>query len=482
MLLNLNAGAGPLYRRIYDALKAQIGRGRLAPGERLPSSRALAGDLRVSRNTVVLAYDQLAAEGYVAGRTRSRLAVVAAPHTAPRPRPPVAARKPALSVFGQRVVACALPPAGTAPTRPGIRYDFRYARPPVDEFARRLWPRLLAAHARRSPADAFGYAAPAGHAPLREAIAGYLRRARGITCDAGQIVIVNGSQQALDLAARVLLDPGDRVLVEDPGYHGARLAFESLGARPVFAPVDAEGMDVSRVQRQAVRAGLACVTPCHQFPTGVVMPLARRLKLLDWAGRVGAWIIEDDYVSEFRYEGRPIEALHALDRDGRVLYLGSFSKTLFPSLRLAYMVVPPALLQPMLGAKWLADRYSPTLAQDALAALIASGGYERYLRRASGRNARRRAALIAALREHFGERIEIAGQNAGVHLVVWLRELAAARLDGLIARAAKAGVGIYPVAPYYREPPSRAGLLMGYACMSEAEIRAGVRRLASLLG
>ena len=211
------------------------------------------------------------------------------------------------------------------------------------------------------------------------------------------------------------------------------------------------------------------------------MPLERRLALLDWAGRTDAWIVEDDYVSEFRYEGSPLEALQALDRNGRVLYIGTFSKTLFPALRLAYLVLPRALVRPFLAAKWAADRFSPMLAQEALADFIASGQFERYLRRAGSRNAARRRALVTALQQHFGARVEIAGENTGVHLMVWLNDVRPRDLDPLIARAARAGVGIYSIAPYFARPQHRAGLLFGYASLSEAEIRAGIRLLAEIL-
>jgi GntR family transcriptional regulator/MocR family aminotransferase len=254
-----------------------------------------------------------------------------------------------------------------------------------------------------------------------------------------------------------------------------------VGARLLRVPVDADGLDPARLPGGAQRPRLAYVTPCHQFPTGVIMPLERRLALLRWASRVGAWVVEDDYVSEFRYEGHPLEALQSLDRDERAIYLGSFSKTLFPALRVGYLVLPRALVGPVLAAKWAADRFSAPLYQGALADLIASGQFERYLRRAGARNAGRRRALITTLRERFGDRVEIAGENTGVHLVVWLNDVPPRELDGLIARAARAGVGIYPVTPSYAEPPQRPGLLFGYAALSEGEIRAGVRRLAEVL-
>jgi len=481
MLLNLREASGPLHRRVYVALKAKIRTGGLGPATRVPSTRALARDLGVSRNTVMLAYEQLAAEGYLASRHRGATSVadVTPPRPAPGPARPAAERPAPMSAYARRLTD-RLDLAPSLPRR-ALRYDFRYGRPAVDEFPREIWRRLLVAHARRASSDALGYGSPAGHPSVREALSEYLGRARGVVSDPERIVVVNGTQQALDLIARVLLDPGDGAVVEEPHYPGATIPFEAVGARLLRVPVDAGGLDPARLPPAAQRPRLAYVTPCHQFPSGVIMPLERRLALLQWASRVGAWVVEDDYVSEFRYEGRPLEALQSLDRDERAIYMGSFSKTLFPALRVGYLVLPRALVRPFLAAKWAADRFSAPLYQEALAELITSGQFERYLRRAGARNAGRRRALIAALREHFGSRVEIAGENTGVHLVVWLNDVPPRDLGALIARAARAGVGIYPVAPYYAEPPRRAGLLFGYAALAEGEIRAGVRRLAELL-
>jgi GntR family transcriptional regulator/MocR family aminotransferase len=295
------------------------------------------------------------------------------------------------------------------------------------------------------------------------------------------VVIVNGSQQAFDIAARVLLDPGDTVVIEEPHYPGARLPFEAVGARCIGIAVDADGLDTARLPSAGARARLAYVTPCHQFPTGVIMPAARRNALLDWAARTGAWVVEDDYVSELRYDGRPLEALQALDRAGRVIYVGTFSKTLFPALRLAYAVLPRELVKTFVAAKWMNDRYTAMLGQEALTDFITGGHFERYLRRSCTRNAARRRVLIEALEQHLGDRVEIAGENAGVHLVVWLNEVAPRELGGLISRAARAGVGLYPVNPYYARPPRKAGLLLGYAALTEADIRAGIRRFAAAI-
>jgi len=483
MLLNLRGVGGPLYRRVYHALKAMIRAGRLGPAARLPSTRALARDLRVSRNTVMLAYEQLAAEGYLVSRHRGATSVAGAvpPRIVPvssRPKPEPA---PRLSAYACRLTRDPAVPSSASPAaRPGPRYDFRYGRPAVDEFPREIWRRLLAARARRAPREAFGYGSPAGYGPLREALSEYLGRARGVSCDAERIVIVSGSQQAFDLVSRVLLDPGDGAVVEEPHYSGVTVPFEAAGARLIRVPVDADGLDTAKLPPASAGARLAYVTPCHQFPSGVIMPLERRLALLRWASRVGAWILEDDYVSEFRYEGHPLEALQSLDRAGRVIYVGTFSKTLFPALRLAYLVLPQPLVPPFLAAKWAADRFSAPLAQEALTDFITSGQFERYLRRAGARNASRRRALIEALRRHFGSRVEIAGENTGVHLVVWFNDLRPRDLDAVLARAARAGVGVYSIAPAYALPQPRAGLLLGYAAMTEAEIRAGIRRLADM--
>ena len=477
LLLDLRKAHGPLYRRVYHALKSTIRDGRLLPGARLPSTRELASDLRVSRNTVMLAYEQLLAEGYVVSRNRATTSVASALPTSTMPASSRAMHgdPPAVSAYARRLTRL----LGTPPARStGLQYDFRYGEPPVDEFPREIWRRLLAARARRSARDAFGYADPAGYAPLRAALAEYLKRARGVVAEPDQIVITSGSQQGFDLAARVLLDPGDVVVVEEPHYPGVTIPFEAAGARLAYTPVDGGGLQTHRLPP---RARLAYVTPCHQFPSGVIMPLDRRLALLAWAARTNSWVIEDDYVSEFRYEGHPLEALQSLDRDGRVIYVGTFSKTLFPALRIAYLVLPRSLVPAFVAAKWATDRFSATLAQEALTDFITTGQFERYLRRAGNRNAARRRTLIGALRQHFGDRVEIAGENTGVHLVVWLNDVPPRNLPAVLARARKAGVGLYSVAPFFASPPRRAGLLFGYASLTEADIRAAVRRIAEIV-
>jgi GntR family transcriptional regulator/MocR family aminotransferase len=310
---------------------------------------------------------------------------------------------------------------------------------------------------------------------LRDAIAAHLRRSRAVVCDASQVIVVNGSQQALDLLTRVLLERGDRVAIEDPQYQGGREVFRAAGARMHLVPVDEEGLIPSRLPRSA---RLAFVTPSHQFPTGAVLPLARRLALLAWAKRAGAVIIEDDYDGEFRYEGQAVESLQGLDSEGRVVYIGTFSRTVFPALRIGYMIAPKPLLPALMGAKWLADRHTPTLEQETLAEFISSGAYERHLRKARRTNEGRRKALLESIDRYLGDRVRVTGDRAGTHVVLWPKSQAS---EGeIVAKAAKHEVTIYGIAPYYFARPQAAGLMLGYSRMKESEIREGIKRLAEV--
>ncbi|MGH9889132.1 MAG: PLP-dependent aminotransferase family protein, partial [bacterium] len=304
----------------------------------------------------------------------------------------------------------------------------------------------------------------------------HLRRSRAVACDPSQVIVVNGSQQALDLVVRVLIEPGDGVAIEDPSYQGTREVLRAAGARLQGARVDRDGLDPASLPD---KARVAFVTPSHQFPTGAILPLARRQALLRWARRRNAVIVEDDYDGEFRYDGKPLESLQGLDTEGRVLYVGTFSRTIFSALRIGYLIVPKALLPAFTAAKWLCDRHTATLEQDTLAEFINTGMYERHLRRVRRRNALRRDVLLEALHQHLGDRIEITGDGAGAHIVLWpdvrLSEEAA------VAAAAARGVGVYGVGRYFLKRPSRPGIMLGYPRLREAEIREGVRRLARIL-
>jgi len=457
--------------------------GAFASGARLPATRVLAGDLGVSRNIVLLAYRQLVHEGYAGGRIGSGTYVapelpdmiLKAPSQPARTR----AVTPRLSTFAKRLAS---PPLET--WQPGgPRYDFRYGLPVAGGFPFALWRKLVTAQARLMSPTSLRYEAPGGYAPLREALAEYLRTHRGLRCRPDQIVVTNGSQQALDLVSRVLINPRDRVAIEEPHYPGARDVFRAAGARLVAVPLDGEGLAVDTLARGPRSARLAFVTPSHQFPTGTVMSLSRRLALLSWAAKAGAYVVEDDYESEYRYTHRPVEAIQGLDRHGRVVYLGTLSRMLFPALRLGYLVLPELLVPAFRAAKWYADRHTPTFLQEVLARFIGDGHFERHVRRARAMVARRCDTLLEALRGHFGNGVSWSGSDPGLHLLIWLHGLRPGKpLDALIARAARVGVGIYPASGCFLTPPKRAALLLGYAGLDESEIREGIERLARVAG
>lgn len=475
-------GATGMGRRIYDLLRAQIADGTLPPGARAPSTRALAAELGVSRTTVTAAFEQLAAEGFLVtsvgrvARVAGRLVPPAAPSPSRRASSP-----PSLSRFGRRVekmVLSALPRAEPS------RIDFLYGAVASRDFPALAWRRAYQA-ALLTQQHSLYYVPPEGDASLRRALQGYLGRARGLRCDAEQIVVVHGSQQAIDLCARVLLDPGDAFVFEEPGYLMARRCFEATGAALLAVPVDANGIDTARLPRDD-RARLAFVTPSHQFPLGGTLPVGRRQELLQWAKRHRAWVIEDDYDGEFRYGQRPIDALQAIDTEGRVIYVGTFSKALSPQLRLGYLVLPPELVPVFRQAKRLTDRHAPVWEQRALASLIDSGAYERHVRRVRREHERRRAALLDAVARHLPSDARIVGAAAGLHVVLWLPFLGRQDEPALVAAARDRGVGVYPVSPLFASPlprhrPRHAGLILGYAALTVDQIEQGMHRLANVI-
>ncbi len=482
-------GNGALYQQVFRAVRAEILARRLTPGARLPSTRGLAALLKVSRNVAVLAYELLLAEGYAQARTGSGTVVA--------PTLPEDWRVTAVSPSGggkraARNATARLAPAGARalaiarrqpvkwelqPSR--LPYDFRFGRPAFSEFPNAVWCRLLGRRARRASLRDLDYGPPAGRPELREAIAERLRRLRGIDATPDRIVIVNGSQQALDLICRALIDPGDRVLIEEPHYLGARWVFRAGGAKLIAAPVSEDGMRIPKTRGAPPR--LAYVTPSHQFPTGIVLPLAGRLELLEWAARSKAFVVEDDYDSEFRYEGHPLQALAGLDAQRRVIYVGTFSKLMFPALRLGYIVLPESLIAPIVATKAIADTGTGTLQQLTMADFISEGHFERHMHRSRARNKLLRAALLEAIDEHFGDRAEVCGANAGLHVLVWLRGRDGGVIDAVGDKARRVGVGLYSVRPYYLRPPRRTGVLLGYGPLTEREIRQGIKRLAPAL-
>jgi GntR family transcriptional regulator / MocR family aminotransferase len=465
----------PFHRQVYGGLRQAILAGTFRSGDRLPSTRDLAEQLGISRTVIVLAFEQLLAEGFVVGRGGSGT-YVAEGLSARRPRASETLARLRLSRFGAFAAS-----AGAdidIPTRhpAALRYDFAYGRSDVDLFPFEAWRRILLRCAREAPIRELDYAPAAGSDSLRESICTHLRRSRAVSCDPSQVMIVNGSQQALDLIVRVLIERGDRVAIEDPSYQGTREILRAAGARLQPVAVDRDGLEVASLPDNA---RIAFVTPSHQFPTGAVLSLARRQALLEWARRRNAVIVEDDYDGEFRYEGQRLESLQGMDSEGRVIYLGTFSRTIFSALRIGYVIVPKSLQRAFNAAKWLCDRHTATLEQEALAAFVSSGLYERHLRRVRRRNAAARDALLEAIGKHLGDRVEVTGDGAGAHIVLWLNGRVSE--SNVINAAAAKGVGVYGVARYFVKSASRAGLVLGYSRIREGDIREGIRRLGAVL-
>jgi len=470
--------AKPLHRQLYDGYRDAILDGRLRPGQRLPSTRTLAHDLQISRIPVVTAFEQLAAEGYVESRTGAGSFVSSA---LPDHRPSRAEHK-----SGTR----ASPPPGPRRVprdgRRGIAAPwlecsgaFRVSQPALDAFPAEVWARLVARRSRLLPRRQMTYGDAMGYAPLREALADYLGTARSVRCTAEQIMIVSGSQQALALAGRALLEPGDMVWLEEPGYPGARDALALAGARPIAVPIDDEGLDVAAGVARCPTARAAHVTPSHQYPLGMIMSAPRRLQLLDWARRRGAWLIEDDYDSEYRYDTQPIASLHGLDTDQRVLYVGTFSKVLFPALRVGYVVIPLDLVARFRQIRDAMDIFPASLYQAVLHDFLREGHFARHLRRMRAIYAKRRGVLVAAIEQELGGAVRIAGDRAGFHLVVLLPP--ETRDYDVAVRAARRGISVIPLSSCYAGPRPKEGLVLGYGPTRASEIPDAVRRLKAVL-
>lgn len=472
----------PLHRQLCDRLREAILNGTLRAGTRLPGTRTLATELGISRNTVVNAFEQLLAEGYVTGRVGSGTYVACKlPETLLQVSPTSPAPTLAdpggrnLSRRGRMVASTwSVEPHDHGPPR-----AFQVGVPAVQEFPIALWSRLVNRCWRQAPASLLSYGCPAGYAPLREAIASYVGPARGVRCTPEQVIIVSGSQQGVDLAARLLLDPGESVWVETPGYRGARAALQGAGARPVPVPVDDEGLIVAEGWQRAPHARLAYVSPSHQYPTGAVMSLPRRLELLEWADQADAWVLEDDYDSEYRYAGRPVSALQGLDRCSRVIYIGTFSKVLLPALRLGYLIVPPDMVEAFTNARKVADIHSPTVDQAVLADFINEGHFSHHLRRMRTLYAERQAVLLDAVQAELAGVLEIAPNETGMHVVAWLPAGVADRavVEHLVAH----GIYTRALSSECLEPAPRGGLLLGYAALTPEQIRAGVRQMRAAL-
>lgn len=474
----------PLYRQIYERVRRAILSGELSPNVSLPASRFLAARLGVSRTTVVNAYEQLFAEGYLEGRTGAGTFVAAhLPEeflTAPdveqlKNQTKAPPRDLKLSRYGKNIFQESPTILRNNPPTPADAFQHGLAA--VDEFPFDVWTKLANKVYRTLPSGDFGYGAPAGFYPLRENVAAHLKSARAVNCTPEQIIITTGAQHAFDLIGRVLLEPGAAVLVENPCYTGAKQAFQSFEAKLVPVPVDENGFDLSAISKKNRTARLACVTPSHQFPLGVTMSLSRRLQLLEWAREAESWIVEDDYDSEFRYAGRPLASLQGLDKNGRVLYIGTFSKTIFPALRLGCLVVPPDLVEVFTAVRALNGSHSPLVDQATLAEFIAEGHFTRHIRRMRRLYEERQEILIAEAKKQLAGRLEIKKSVAGMHVIGWLPE---GVNDTLVAEKARArGIKTAAVSSYsLTEWKQRGGLVLGYTATGERQIKKGIRQLA----
>lgn len=467
--------AGPVVRQIYGQLRGAILEGALGAGARLPSSRDLAGRLGVARASVVSAYDQLVAEGYVETKAgagafvAADLAGVRAAPATPAPTEPAPSPPARASEIAEETPAPPLP--GDAP--------FNTGRTLMDERARAAWSRATRRALRTLGPEHFGYAEPAGWLDLREAIAAYLRAARGAVCEPAQVIVTAGAQQAIDLAARVLIAPGDEVWVEDPAYPTTVRALTAAGATLKPIPVDSEGLVVAEGMAQAPAARAAYVTASHQYPLGVTLSMARRLELLAWARAAGAWIIEDDYASEFRYAGPPLAALQGLDGGARVLYVGTLNKAVFPGLRLGYLVAPPGLTPALLSARQLLDRQPPSLTQAIALEFMQSGDFAAHIRRRRLAYRAQRDALAAALETHCGAWLTPDPPEQGMHMIAYLRD----GIGDLAAEATAAGAGVIAraISPLYLQAQPRQGLMLGFSGYPTSAMAPAARRLAAAL-
>jgi GntR family transcriptional regulator/MocR family aminotransferase len=473
------AAKKPLHRQIYEGYRDAIVERRFRAGQRMPSTRSLAAELGVSRIPVLDAFEQLLAEGYFEARVGAGTFVAG---SLPGDVPRVSAAAGGTARPGRRAVSRTRKVSPRPEPDPWLRGSgaFRLSEVALDHFPFQVWSRLINRHSRNPPRSLLSYGDPMGHRPFREALAAYLRTARAVRCEADQIMVVSGSQQGLEVSARVLLDPGNRVWVEEPGYGGARDVLAMAGARLVPVPVDQEGLDVGEGIRRSPRPRAVYVTPSHQYPLGVTMSASRRLQLLDFARRRGAWILEDDYDSEYRYDSLPIAALQGLDRDARVVYIGTFSKVLFPALRIGYVVVPADLVARFAAARESMDIFPPTLYQAVLTDFIGEGHFARHLRRMRQVYRERRGALVEAIRAQLGGALRVVGDEAGAHLTATLRDRSGDRQVAL--RAAREGLRVMPLSSCYLGRPTRQGVVLGYGGTSLPDIAEGVRSLRRVLG
>lgn len=474
-----------LGQQLYGELRRLILSRKLKPGKRLPPSRALADQLRISRSTVTETYEQLLTEGYLESRGRHGTFVspdIPKVQTATKPSrsatsPPKAPAKSKLTAYAQCVASSSVferekREAGLA---------FYPWRPAFDEFPQEEWARTVGRFARKYEPNLLDYPTdPLGLPVLRQAIAGYLERCRHIQCDPSQIVIVDGFQQALDLVFRIHLRAQDQVIVENPGYAWIRYIAEAHQAKPVPVAVDEHGLVTSRLAELAeVNPKLACVAASHQYPTGALLPLPRRLELLEWARQTGALIVEDEHDSEYRYDGHKIPALKSLDEHDNVIYIGTFTRILFPGLSAGYMIVPENMASLFSRVKSLVSEQPASFLQCALADFIEQRSLERHIWRMHDVYAARRDALLRSLKRYFGKRATIFGEEGGLHVMVRFETKLTTK--EIIDKARKQGMDLIATEECYFTRPQKAEFVLGYGNLSETEIREGIRRLAEII-
>jgi GntR family transcriptional regulator / MocR family aminotransferase len=467
----------PLHRQIYDGYRAGIVNGALQPGQRVPSTRGLALELGISRIPVLTAYAQLVAEGYLQSRTGTGTAVsVLLPHQGR------SSERRSAPAVRRNLVTAVMPPLPLDPVEnpPWSRGwgPFGVGQVAFDQFPFQVWSRLVTRHCRNTTTKSLDYGNPMGLEELREAIAVYLRTVRGVRCEAEQIMIVSGSQQALHVAVRALLKPESRIWMEEPGYRFARRVFAVNGCRIVPVPVDHEGLNVAAGLKRCQDAHAAFVTPSHQYPLGFTMSASRRLQLLDWAEHSRAWIFEDDYDSDYRYENMPILSLQGLDRNARVVYIGTFSKVLFPSLRLGYLVIPEDLIGRFQAVRFAAELAPATFFQLVLTDFIREGHFSRHIRRMRMIYHERRTALVSSIGDDLGFGFEITGAQAGMHLCIIRDGLP----DREIAqRASSSKIWVVPLSPFYTGNASRQGFVLGFGSTAASEMSRALQKFQSVL-
>lgn len=469
----------PLYRQIAVWFQRAIVDGQLRPGQRVPSTRALADALKVSRIPVLSAYELLMAEGYLRPFVGAGTCVsesIPEGVFGPARHPSAGATQEGPEASAKRRTS------RRAAAMPGPAQEWlERARGCVDltQFPMREWARLVNRHARTLSRDVMGYNEPMGYRPFREAVAEYLGAFRGVKCDPSQVLVTTGSQQGVQIAALALLDPRDPVLIEEPSYPGAQQALKAAGARLIPVPVDREGMNVAAAIERAGRARVALVTPSHHFPMGVTMSATRRLELLAWAGRNGAWILEDDYDSEFRFSGNPIGSLQGVDTESRVIYIGTLSKVLAPALRLGFVVIPQDLVRSFMMIRSASDTFSPILYQLVMTDFIREGHFSHHLKRMRSLYAERRKLLRESLQAAFGDTLEIVGEEAGMQLVAFLPP--GMSDSEIVSQSRQSGIAVGPLSPCYAGSPKRNGLVLNYSYHGEQQIRETVAGLKVII-